>query len=317
MSVDLIELRTSRSFSTSLISASGKWEYLARATGESDPEAAVEAAVDADAPFYWEGMAKKEIKAEPIGGGLYACGVDYSWEMANTAAQDPTQSPGPTDGPGGGPPSGTPSGPATADTPLGPNVSLEIGGRPPKLYSSRFVAHAEAIVGLAPNNDRLLNVNRRTGEVEGLEIDDPATTFVLEYTFDFCTMRYIDRLRNAVWSVNDAEWRHIPAGDVVFMGASLSTTDNGRGRISFRFGLGKRETIESGVLRGEMTSASGSPEEDALPADDVVKGGWQYLEIVTRPEFDPTSGLVVERPWAMYIHDILPEFDFTLFGIGG
>lgn len=315
MSVAIIEKHDSRGYTISAIRGSGEWHYLCLATAEADPETAVGVAVLADAPYFWGGLARRELTVQPIGGGYYEVTVPYSIELDNAQAQDPTASPDPgTGGPGGGPPSGTPTGPASDTTPLGANISLEISGRPPKITTSRNVVFNEmAGGGDAPNHGKIINYNRVTNEVDGTEIDDPTMVMMIDVTMDYITMGYINRLNGAVWSKNNATWWRRAAGSAVFMGATFQSTDDGRVRGSFRFGLRMPETIDAGDLRDDPDPG----DEHLLPTAPVVKAGWDYLEIQYENVKDSATGLLVARPMAMRVHETLPDFDFALFGIGG
>lgn len=322
MAVTLIERHDSRSYTLSALRGSGAWKYTAYATGEADPESAVRTAVLSATQFYWMGMARRELEVNPIGGGWYEVSVPYSWEQPDTAAQDPTQTPDPsTGGPGGGPPSGTPSGPATADTPLGPNISLEIGGRPPALTTSRNLVFSEmAGGGLAPNHGRIINYNRVTNEVDGTEVDDSSSVLNIDHLFDYVTPKFVELLFGAVWKKNHATWYHFAPGSVAFLGVTLQSTDDGRARAGFKFGLRQRETILAGQLRDDAEGSSAGPDDDGanlLPTSDTDKKGWDYLEIQFENATDSETGLLVAKPMAMRIHELLPDFDFTLFGIGG
>jgi len=316
VAVTVIEKTTSRKFTTSDTRGSGEWLYTLLVEGEAFPETAIIAAVTADAPFFWYNLARQEIQAEPItgrdDGGNYSVTVPYLWELANAAAQDPTASPDPsTGGPGGGPPSGTPSGPAADDTRLGPNVTLEIGGRPPRLTTSFSVVDSESAGGgPAPDHGLVINFNGSTGEVDGVEIDDPASTLNIEITFDYVTMGFISRLEGAVWHKNHATWYRRSAGSVAFTGATISSDANSRAKVNFRFGLRSPVVVGGSSLRADLGLE--------LPLADITKRGWDYLEVEYENTEVTTGGVTrtVALPIALRVHEVLPDFNFALFGIG-
>lgn len=308
MAVALTEVHRSRSGATSATSATGEWLYVARVTGEANPETALIAAVLAAAPFFWYNLARKEIKFDPITSELYDVSVSYVWEIPNSAAQDPTQSPGPTDGPGGGAPSGTPAGPANENERLQANVSLSYGGRPPKLTQSIAVVTSGGLGVAAPNHGGLINLNRTTGEVEGVEIPDPMGTYKIGIQVDWITTKYIKRVVGAMWKRNHAAWRAFPAGSVALIGVNFASTANGRVQCDFDFGVMEEVTIGVGEIATELLLA--------LPAAPVVKKGWDYLEIQYRNQFDPVSGYTVATPFAFYVHQLLKNFDMTTLGLG-
>jgi hypothetical protein len=309
VSVTLIE-KPERQGDSSATSGSGKWEYVARVSGESNPESALIAAIITDTGWFWYNLAVKQVSFQELGGSLYSATVDWVYEVPNGAAQDPTQSPGAGEGPGGTTPSGTPSGPASEDERLGPNISLEIGGRPPKLMQSRDVVASEQIGGGgAPFHGKLLNIE--DGKPEGVEIEDPASVLTIEIQFDYITVKYIRLLYSAVWHTNDADWWFFPEGEVAFMGCTLQSNGSGRVNGVFRFGVRPTETILAGSIRDD---AGGE-----LPTVDYTKFGWNYLELDYEDVDPATSGfpVTVSWPFAYRIHQLLPTLDFTTRGIGG
>lgn len=315
MAVELVESFDSREFRLDATSASGTWRYTARVTAEADPEDALYQEVYASAPFYWNGLARQTIVATPVGGGVYRVEVPYLLEVAGTAAQDPTQTPDPsTGGPGGGPPSGTPTGPASEDAAVGANVTMEIGGRPPKLLTS-IATLSSGGVGLAvppgavvdaPDHQRAINVGQ-DGRVEGVEIDDPGVIITLTYKFDTLSWKYINRLRGMVWKTNNAVWFTFKQREAALLGATIATGDDARGTITFRIGLRSETTIAAGKLRDDGTNI--------LPQADVTFRGWDYLWVAY--EEATSNNRTVSRPTFYYVEQVLEEENFTLLGIGG
>lgn len=308
MSVEILEKSTSRSFSTSLTRATGEWTYTLRVLGTATPEADIVAALVADAPFYWYGLARQEIAAEPLGGGIYTAAVPYLWEVPNSAAQDPTASPGGSDGPGGGPPSGTPTGPAAADAPLGSNVSLDFGGRPPKLVRSYAVTNPGEKVGGGDAPDRKGLLGIQDGKVEGFDVPDPDIVLSVDVRYDYWTPGLYNLLTSARWHTNLSDWWFVPAGCAAFIGATLQSDDNGRGRASLKFGLIAQKTVAVNELRDDAGKE--------LPTVAVDVRGWDLFEIDYGDEFDAAAGVTVKRPVAWRLHSLLPPLDFSAFGIG-
>lgn len=321
MGVELVETADSREFTIDSVRSNGEWKFIARATGEADPENAVYLAVSAAAPFFWNGLSRQTMTATPKGGGVYIVSVPYKIEIFNTAAQDPTQSPGSTDGPGGGSPSGTPSGPTSDDDKVEANVTLEIGGRPPKVWTSlatllRFT-HGGGGGGdpqgslLAPDHRRSINVGQ-DGKVEGYEIDDPASNIVFDYTFDWCTWRYVRRLHEMVWTTNNnTTWRRYNRRELAFLGATLRTSRDARNTISFRFGVRIQRTIAIGDIRDDGVGGS------KMPAAAITVRGMDYLWVLYETVTDVAAKRKTTRPKYGYVEQVLKEADFTAFGIGG
>lgn len=310
MAVTLIEKPDSRSFDSAVGQASGTWRYMARVTGEASPEAALLTAVFAATGYFWYDLARKKVTCTPLTSELYQADVEWVYEVPNGAMQDPTGSPGPTDGPGGTTPSGTPSGPTGSSDRVGINESWEVGGRPPKLFSSLDVLYSEkAGGGPAPDNARLLNIDRAAGKVEGVEIDDPDGTYTFSAKVDWVTWGYIERLDEALWHTNQDTWRTMPPRSYCFMGYSLKTGEDGRIAIDLKFGRRRTQSIAAKELRDEAGKD--------LPTVATTKSGWDYLEIDYADVYDATAGLTVSKPTAMRIHQLLPMIDFTTLGIGG
>lgn len=310
MAVTLIEKPDSRNFDSAVGAASGTWRYLARVTGEANPEAALLTAIQASATFFWYDLARKRIVCTPLTSELYTVDVEYTYEPAGSAFPSPTSSPGPTEGPGGGPPSSPPSGPTGSSDRIGPNESWEMGGRPPKIYTSLDVLYSEkAGGGLAPDNSGLLNVNRVSGEIDGLEIDDSDGVYTFSGTADSVTWGDIERWDEALWHTNLDTWRTMPPRSYCFMGYSLRTGQDGRWQVDFRFGRRRTQDIAANELRADAGLS--------LPTVATSKAGWDYLEIDYADVFDATAGLTVKKPTAMRIHQVLPMIDFNTLGIGG
>lgn len=317
MSVEVIEVTDSRSFGVGFTDGTGQRDFVVREAGESDPITAIVLAVAALAPFYWNNMARQEFRVDNQGSGIYKVAVPYKYNAASGggdgtgtgtnsgAMPDPTQPPGaPGTGPGGSDPSTTPPGPASEDAKVGANFTMEIGGRPPKLYTSINTLSSHGLSGAAaPDFKGALNV-QADGKVEGLDVPDPASTFTMSFKADYCTWKYIKRLISLVWKVNESDWYTFKADEACFMGASLKTDDQGRVDVSMRIGFDPEGVIEQNAVRV------------GLPNADVSKPGWHYVWTAFRTEFDSVAKRSTERPFALYVEKVLPSADFGLLGVG-
>lgn len=310
MAVTLIE-KPERSGDTSQAAGSGRWEYVARVTGEANPETALINAIISDTGFFWYNLSLKEVSFKELGNSLYTASVDWVYEVPDAAAQSPTDSPGPTDGPGGTAPSGTPIGVSSAADFFGVDVSFEVGGRPPKLTTSYNVLSGEkAGGGAAPNHGTLLHWNKDTNEVDGLEVDDPDTVMTVDRLFDRISMNDIKLWESARWKKNDATFWGRDAGELVLMGFSVPKADaNGRRLVVFRFGLRPNVTIDAERLRNDAGKE--------LPTANVSKDGWDYLEIGYENSFDATAGVTVAKPAWYRVHELFAPVDYSSLGIGG
>ena len=312
MSVEIRELQQSRSFSQDATSSKGTWKFIVRVIGEASPEDAAMTSVLAAAPFFWEGLSRQSVTADNQGAGLYLVDVPYSLEVADGAgaAPDPTQTPGATSGPGGGAPSAAPPGPATENDPIRTNVSMEIGGRPPKIIRSIETLYKIGLNGDVPADYmKAINVGE-DGKVEGCEIPDASSTFTIDMQLDFVSWKYIKLLQSMVWKCNDAAWFTISTYSVAFMGASLKTNEKGRVDVSFKFGASAWVTIPQDAIRTGLPAVADAP---------LIVPGWHYLWLTYVDEIDivATKKRTVRRPNAMYVERVLETADFALLGIGG
>lgn len=309
MSVEVIEVHTSRPYSLDSTTATGTRRYKVRVTGEADPETAINTQIAATAPFFWGGLARQSIRGMPVSAGVYDVDVEYKLEISGAAAQDPSVTPGGSSGPGGGAPSGTPSGPASDEAAVGANMTLEIGGRPPKLLTSLATLSSGALGGgAAPDFKRAINVGQ-DGKVEGVEVDDPGCVLTLDYTIDYVSWRYVNRLKSLLWATNNADWFTFKRREAAFLGATLRTVKDNRVAASFRFGLRAESTIAAGDLRDDGANK--------LPQAAVTFRGWDYLWVKYEEEFDAGTKRTVQRPKFYYVEQVLKEADFTQFGLGG
>lgn len=325
MAVAILEVTTSRSFFQNAKTRNAQWNYVVRVTGEAYPEAAIVTAILAVAPVFWEGLSRQSVKGTPRGGGIYDVELPYDIEVTNTAMPDPSvASPSPTSGPGGGSPSTTPTGPASDETPAGTNVSIEIGGKPPKLFHSRLTRFKSGLAGTVLRDFAgALGVDA-DGKVEGIEVPDPASVMTIDMKVDFVSWKYIKLLQSLMWHTNNDIFRRQPIESVAFMGASLKSNPEGRVDISFKFGLAQEETFDeiTNHIRPPTALTPGIPGDGAPPAGRAVgssatpftKRGWNYVWVAYQTEVEDKVPAI--RPQAMYVEKILPVTNFAQFGIG-
>lgn len=328
MAVQVIELAASRSFGVGNTEGSGRRLYLARdPDGAEDNITAITLAIAAVAPFYWNNMSRQEFQAEHKGGNVYQAEVPYKYTAQTGGgdgagsgtlvgvAPDPTQPPTPGTGPGGGDPSSPPPGPMSENERLYPNVSVEVGGKPPRLYTSLNTYASGGYGGATPvDYQGAIEVNE-DGKVEGVDVPEPDLVVHQDFTFDYVTWAYVYLLKEMVWRTNIRPWSTFPASEVVFMGASLKSDNQGRVTNSMRFGLSKSRVIRRGEIRpGVGRIAEGEP---GLPNGPIDVPGWHWLWVSFKPEVDAAAKRIAVRPFAFYIEQILDQADFRLLGIGG
>jgi hypothetical protein len=310
MAVTLREVNTSRPLTSDFVQSTGQREYVARVTGESEPENAAGVAAEAAAPFYWFGLHRQRTAVTPLGGDLYRVVLDYGFNETGLAAQDgnmpdPTQTPGAGTGPGGGSPSTTPSGPPDENAAITTNVNVEIGGRPPKVFSSQETVFSESRGGTAaPDQHGAINV-QPDGKVEGVDIPDPPSIITLDFTADYVTWKYIKALAGLVWKTNDDTFYSFEEDQLVFLGASLRTAEDGRVAVTLRFGLDAGVTLEADSI------TTGLP----YTTDRTVPG-FHYYWVLYETQYDAASKRSTEIPAALYIERLLKQTDFAALGVG-
>lgn len=315
MAVTVIELNDSREFGVGFTDGDGRRSFIVRCTGESDPITAITLAVAAEAPFYWNNMSRQRFNTTNLRGDLYRVEVPYSYSAGGGDgagsgstggnAPDPTQPPGPPgSGPGGSDPSSPPSGPSNENERMRSNASIEIGGKPPRLYRSRGT-HARGRISGLPAPDMGGSLVVADGKVEGVDVPDPDVILTQEFTFDYVTWLYVGLLKSLVWHTNDRPWYTFPRYDVAFLGASLRSDDQGRVAATMKFGLSSTTVVAADEIRL------------GLPAEAVDVPGWHWLWFLYRKEEDADAGLNAERPWAYYVDQLLPTADLRLLGVGG
>lgn len=308
MSVEILEKPESRPYTVDRVGATGTRKYKVRVLGEVNPEAAINTAILLATPVFWNGLALQSIQPTPLTPTIYDVDCEYKLEISGASMQDPSVTPSDTSGPWGSSPSGTPTGPAADTDAIGPNVTLEIGGRPPKLLTSLATLSSGALGGgVAPDFKRAINVGQ-DGKVEGCEVGDPGVVLTLDFKIDYVSWKYIDRLTSLVWATNNATWYKFDRRGVTLTGATLKSDKDARVSCSYRFGLRKGTTLAAGKLRDDGA--------DKLPQAGVTFRGWDYLWVKYEDAFDPAVKMTVQRPKYYYVEQVLEEADFALLGLG-
>lgn len=332
MSVEIIETSTSRSFDVGYADGTGERLYVVRCLGEADPITAIVTAVAADAPFYWNNMSRQKFQVKNAGGDIYTVTVPYAYgpsggDGAGTGgtqanAPDPTQPPGlPGTGPGGSNPSTSPSGPANEDEPIGPNLTISLGGKPPKLYQSKGTVYARGPKGsgtddptgeVAPDYRGAINVDK-DGKVEGAELDDPAMVYSLTVKYDSISRKFLKLLAAAMWNTNASNWHSFDARTLYLMSAEVKTDNQGRAELTFKIGHNPTRVIKAGEIWDDNPADPAAPR---LPAESVSKDGFDYLWFKYETVKSTSPLALVERAKYMYVERMLPEVEYSNFGAG-
>lgn len=143
-----------------------------------------------------------------------------------------------------------------------------------------------------------------TGDfVEGVDIIVPTYSFSETHRITdlLITPAYKSILFFLTGSTNDAVFKGFETNEVLFLGASGSKRGRDDWSISYRFAATPNRT---GFSIG--------------PIDNINKKGWEYLTVRTTQKpnkpVDPTH-MILDIQW-VDVHELYPEGDFSLMGIG-
>jgi hypothetical protein len=191
---------------------------------------------------------------------------------------------------------------------------MEIGGRPPKLYASKKTYSSGKLGGGAAGlYGNLINVQPdRT--VEGVDIPEPTCVMSQDFTFNSISWKFVKLLMSIMWHTNNAAWYTFKQNEVALIGVSIKPNDSGQFTVNYRWGLQPETVKETGEISRDTASPPGTSGARLPETGPITIPGWAYLWV--RKESYVTGGLLLERPDAYYVEQILPETDFTQLGIG-
>jgi len=134
--------------------------------------------------------------------------------------------------------------------------------------------------------------------VEGVDITVPV--------YNFSETHYIDDgnvNKSAYFTLtgktNNAAFKGLAAGEVLFLGASGSKRGSDDWEITFRF--------------------AASPNKIGMTVGDIVninKKGWEYMWVRYADAEDAAAKAIVKKPVAVYVEKVYEEGDFSTLGIG-
>jgi hypothetical protein len=160
----------------------------------------------------------------------------------------------------------------------------------------------------APNMNGAIGVDGDS--VNGVDIVVPALTWTETYDVphQFITSQYIKNLSRVTGTVNNAEFRTFPAGEILFLGASGSQewdSDKGEGpwNLSFKFtqspNAGPGKTLPALTI-GDITN--------------IEKDGHDYMWI--RYEDAVDSETLIKKPKFVYVNRVYRRENFGQLGLG-
>jgi len=155
----------------------------------------------------------------------------------------------------------------------------------------------------APNFGGLINVT--SDGVDGIDIIAPIFNFSEMHVLsaDTVTEAYKVQLMELTATKNAAAFRGIPAGSVLFMGASGSSRDDGNWNVTFNFAAQKKLT--SYVLFAGTAWTITVPE----------KLGWNYLWIRYHDVWNDKAKMNIKRPLSAHVEQVYGNGDFSLLEI--
>jgi len=139
------------------------------------------------------------------------------------------------------------------------------------------------------------------GAVEGVDITVPVYNFSETHYLDeaYVTGAYKLMLFDLTGKVNNATFKGLPAGTVLFLGASGSRRSETDWEITFRFAASPNRT---NITIGNITG--------------IRKKGWEYLWVTYKDEEDGSSAELAKNIKAVYVEQVYEYGDFSQLGIG-
>ena len=260
MSVEILELFDSGRASDG---ASSNDEIRYMVTG-TDDETEVLAAVKGTAPTTLYGLKRVNVDVVPLGAGAWECTVAYEGLPNNS------------------------------------EYTFETGGGSVHITQSLAnVARYAAAGQTAPDFGGAIGVNGDS--IDGTDITVPVYNFTERHQLasSVVTAAYKLALFHATGKVNNATFKGLAAGEVLFLGASGAKTGIDNWEITYRFAASPNV---SNLNVGGITVTS--------------KKGWEYLWVRFRDAEDGTAKALVKRPVAAYVERVYESADFSTIGIG-
>lgn len=182
-----------------------------------------------------------------------------------------------------------------------PEFSFEVATESVKALHNLATVSQGAVSGRnAPDHGGLVNVDR-DGKVQGVDIPQAVYAFseIHHFANAAITTAYKVNLANLVGRVNLGPFRGFAAGEVLCTGVSGSV--RGIDLWTLRFSWSVSPNV-SGLTVGPLTN--------------ITKRGWDYLEIHVEEQEDTGQKVVLQKPYAYTVHQVLRYGNYALFGIG-
>lgn len=290
----LYETRDSREAN---VSAQGGGETLRYIAIGSFEETEVYIAAVLVSPGFLNGFVRNDIRMSPLGGPNFKVEVTYGPTGAGGGDQ-PVGSSGL-----GGSPGTAPSTPAS-DAPLGAGYSFSTGGGTTHITQSLGTPNSVKVGGGAgPDYKRA--IGKTKDRIEGVDVFTPKFDWSRTVQRPEVTLAYKKTLSDMTGVVNNDVFYGFAAGEVLYLGASGTFTQNEGWSITHNFSRQKNQlyvTINDDLELGPQPGNFG-----------FAKLGWQYLWVAYSDEI--VGDEVAPRAIAAFVEDVYEMGDFTRLGI--
>lgn len=146
----------------------------------------------------------------------------------------------------------------------------------------------------APDHGLSINV-QNDGEVEGVDIFAPTSSFSLNFTNNstFFTSTRRGLIQNLIGKVNSDIWQGHQPGELLFVGASGRIANNGESTLKLSF---SRRPNVTGLTIGGITG--------------INKKGWEYLWVSYGREVDGAANRMKVKPQSAYVMQVYETASF-------
>lgn len=239
--------------------------------GDTD-ETAIKAHIDANVPATYNGLTKKSVSIKDDG-------KPDAWRADVKYGSISPDSEG-----GGGAGSGT--------NPF--ERSLQISGGNTTILA-KFALEEDVFPIAADKVGKAINLDAN-GVIQGVDIISPTVTFTERHTWPTATINdaYVAALMENTTKVNDAAWRGLPAGCVMFQTFNLDwTVGNGKVDIVYNF------AYEPPIVNEDIAGIAG-----------VNKDGWDVLWVRTVEQ--KVAGVIQPKTLSVHVNQVYPRINFPV-----
>jgi len=146
--------------------------------------------------------------------------------------------------------------------------------------------------------DKAIGVSEE--KIEGVDIFVPKATYSETMELDTFDDSYRDTLIDMVGTVNDDTFKGWAAGEVIFLGATVTKRGSGKFKLKFNFGVSFNKTLS-------IVTDSGT--------ESVTKFGWDYLWFEKSRKSADSGATVKQSIQVAHTAQVYPVADFSLLGV--